>query len=182
MATAFVKDEHVSNIRLLLEEIYEDNHENISKKLCENIDGVLSCQFINENNQIIISFDTNVLDQYKLLSAIGEFGYSAELIDSEIVEAQLRIEGMHCNSCVSNIRDAVFDVPGAIDIQLTFLDKLATITYDPTILQLDDIIHEIEKLSFQVAISNAPQVKTTTEENPGLCLNIKFSKKKIYSI
>ncbi len=80
MATAFVKDEHVSNIRLLLEEIYEDNHQNISKKLCENIDGVLSCQFLNENNQVIISFDTNVLDQYKLLSAIQEFGYSAELI------------------------------------------------------------------------------------------------------
>ena len=63
---------------------------------------------------------------------------------------------MHCNSCVSNICGAVLDLPGAIDIQLTFRDKLATIIYDPRILELDDIINEIEKLGFQVAISNDP--------------------------
>jgi hypothetical protein len=57
------------------------------------------------------------------------------------------------------------DLTGVIDIHLTFLDKLATIIYDPTIVELDEIIQEIEKLSFQVAISNAPQIKTTTTQN-----------------
>ncbi|CAF4605423.1 unnamed protein product, partial [Rotaria magnacalcarata] len=48
---------------------------------------------------------------------------------------------------------------------LTFLDKLATIIYDPSILQLDDIITEIEKLSFQVAVSSSSQPRTTTDNH-----------------
>jgi Cu+-exporting ATPase len=161
MTTNTADDEHVSHIRLLLGEIYEDNHEILSNKLCENIDGIVSCRFLGETDEVIISFNKHILDEHKLLSLIEKMGYSVELIDCEIVQAKLRIEGMHCNSCVSNICDSILDLPGAIDIQLTFLDKLATIIYDPTILHLDDIIDEIEKLSFQVAISSAPQIKST---------------------
>jgi len=165
MTSRFIEDENLLNIRLILEEINEDNCEIISKKFCEKIKGIISCQFIGNNNQIIICFDKNKTDQYKILSSIQEFNYSVELLDSEIVETQLRIEGMHCNSCVSNICDAILELNGAIDIQLTFLDKLAIIIYDPSLLQLNDIIDEIEKLSFQVAISNAPQIKIKNENN-----------------
>jgi len=159
------KDENISTVRLLIEEIYEDNHEHITQKISNHIDGILSCQFIHQNNEVLITFNKNLLDQYKILSSIEELGYSVELKDSESVQAQLRIEGMHCNSCVSNICDTVMDLTGVIDIHLTFLDKLATIIYDPTIVELNEIIQEIEKLSFQVAISNAPQIKTTTTQN-----------------
>jgi Cu+-exporting ATPase len=165
MAEIDTKDENLSNIRLILGEIDTDNYERVSKKLCTKINGIISCQFLDDNNQVIICYDKNKLDQYKILSSIEELGYSVELLDSEIVEAQLRIEGMHCNSCVSNICDAVLDLRGSIDIQLTFRDRLATIIYDPTILQLDEIINEIEKLSFQVAISSAPQTKTTNQKS-----------------
>jgi Cu+-exporting ATPase len=161
MATNTAEDEPVLYIRLLLGEIYEENHEILSNKFCENINGVFSCRFLGKTNELIISFNRNILDQYKLVSLIEEMGYSVELIDCEIVQTQLRIEGMHCNSCVVNICDSILDLPGAIDIQLTFLNKLATIIYDPTILHLDNIITEIEKLSFQVAISSAPQIKST---------------------
>jgi Cu+-exporting ATPase len=159
------KDENISTVRLLIEEIYEDNHEHITQKISKNADGILSCQFLHQNNEVLITFNKNLLDQYKILSSIEELGYSVELKDSESVQAQLRIEGMHCNSCVSNICDAILELNGAIDIQLTFLDKLAIIIYDPSLLQLNDIIDEIEKLSFQVAISNAPQIKIKNENN-----------------
>ncbi|CAF1413151.1 unnamed protein product, partial [Rotaria sordida] len=165
MPLTSVEESHISHIRVLLGEVHEANHEYVSKRLCERIDGLISCKFIDDNNQAEISFDTNELDQYTLLSAIQRLGHSVQSINSESVQAQLRIEGMHCNSCVSNICGAVLDLPGAIDIQLTFLDKLATIIYDPNILKLDDIIAEIEKLSFQVAVSSAPQPKTTMDNN-----------------
>lgn len=159
---------HISQIRILLGGVHEDNHDYISKRLCERINGLLSCKFIDDNNQVELSFDTNELTQYALLSQIQQLGHPVQSLNSEAVQAQLRIEGMHCNSCVSNICGAVLDLPGAIDIQLTFLDKLATIIYDPSILQLDDIISEIKKLNFQVAISNSPQPKTTTDNHLGI--------------
>ncbi|CAF4930548.1 unnamed protein product [Rotaria sp. Silwood1] len=165
MPLASAEESHISHIRILLGGVHEANHEYVSKRLCEHIDGLISCKFIDDNNQAEISFDTNELDQYTLLSAIQRLGHPVKSINSDSVQAQLRIEGMHCNSCVSNICGAVLDLPGAIDVQLTFLDKLATIIYDPNILKLDEIIAEIEKLSFQVAISSAPHPKTTMDNN-----------------
>ena len=170
MSITFAEEPHVSYIRVLLGGVHEDNREYVSQRLSEHIDGLLSCRFIDDNNQVEISFDKNKLDAFKLLSAIQGLGHVVQLVDSETVQAQLRIEGMHCNSCVSNICGTVLDLPGAIDIQLTFLDQLATIIYDPNILQLDDIIGEIEKLGFQVAISSAPQSQITTETVSGVCV------------
>ncbi|CAF4431429.1 unnamed protein product [Rotaria socialis] len=155
----------LSSIRLLLGGVHEDNHEYVIQRLCERIDGLLSCKFIDDNNQVELCFDTNKIAQYTLLSEIQRLGHPVQSLNSETVEAQLRIEGMHCNSCVSNICGAVLDMPGAIDIKLTFLDKLATIIYDPSMLQLDDIITEIEKLSFQVAVSSSSQPRTTTDNH-----------------
>ena len=167
MAERETKDENITTVQLLLAEINENNHQKISKKLCRSINGVVLCQYTGENNEVLVHYDKTILDQYKLLSAIQEMGYSAELKDCQLAETQLRIEGMHCNSCVSNICDAVMDLSGAIDIQLTFADKLATITFDPTILQFDQIIEEIEKLSFQVAIFSPPKHQTTSQDHAG---------------
>ena len=161
---------HQSHIRVLVGGVHETNREYVSNRLCEHIDGLISSQFIDNNNQVEFSFDTHKLDRYTLLSAIQRLGHPVQLINSESVQVQLRIEGMHCNSCVSNICAAVLDLPGAMDIQLKFQDKLATITYDPEILQLNDIIEEIENLNFQVAISNVPQLKQTAENSSSICM------------
>jgi Cu+-exporting ATPase len=163
MSLTTAEGSDTTRLRVILGGIHEANHEYVSERLCEHIDGLLSCQFIDDNNQAELFFNTNHLDQFTLLSAIQRLGYPVQMISPKTVQAELRIGGMHCNSCVSNICSTVLDLPGAIDIQLTFLDKLATVTYDPSILQLDDIITEIEKLSFQVAISNDPQSNRTID-------------------
>ena len=149
---------NLSRIRLLLGGVHENNRDYVSQRLCDNIDGVVSCQFVDENNFFEILFDPDQVDQFTLLTGIQRLGHPVQMFNSESVTAQLRIEGMHCNSCVSNICSTVLDLPGVIDIHLTFLDKLATVTYDASIILLEDIVSEIEKLDFQVAISSASQL------------------------
>ena len=161
-------------IQVFLGGVHESNHDYVCKRLCERIDGLVSCQFVDDNNRVELSYDTNVLNQYALLTAIQRLGHPVQLVSSQSIQCQLRIEGMHCNSCVSNICGVVLDLPGALDIQLTFLDKLATIVYDPSILELNDIIDEIEKLSFQVAISSTAQVTPTMTDTSSM-----FSKKQL---
>lgn len=64
---------------------------------------------------------------------------------------------MHCNSCVSNIRGAIEDLPGTFDIQLTYEGKVATIDYNPQLVQVADMTKEIEELGFKaIVISNPP--------------------------
>ena len=165
MAHAAVVSPKLATIHILIGGIHESNHDYIAQRLREHIDGLINCCFLDkENNLAEISYDSNQLDQFALLSSIQRLGHPVQMYNSESVQAQLRIEGMHCNSCVMNICDAVRDLPGVIDIELTFLDKLATVTFDPSILNLPMIISEIEKLNFQVAIYSAPQARTTTSE------------------
>ncbi|CAF0725371.1 unnamed protein product [Rotaria sordida] len=151
---------HISQIEVQLAGVYEANHDYVSNRLYHGIDGLLSCYFVDDD-QAKLLFDTRRLDRFALLSAIQRLGYAAQPIASdsqaniETAQVEIRIEGMHCNSCVSNICDTVENLPGAFDIHLTFQDKLATIIYDPSILKIDDIITEIEKLGFQTAIANS---------------------------
>lgn len=167
MAQAAVVKPKLSTIHIIIGGIHESNHDYIVQRLHDHINGLTTCRFLDkENNLAELSYDSNQLDQFALLSSIQRLGHPVQMFNSESVQAQLRIEGMHCNSCVANICDAVRDLPGAIDIELTFLDKLATVTYDPSILKLDDIISEIEKLSFQVAIYSAPSTRRTTADPP----------------
>lgn len=76
------------------------------------------------------------------------------VVAEDRAQIQIQIEGMHCNSCVSNICGAIEDLPGTFDIQLTYEGKVATIVYNPKILKVADIIKEIEELGFKTVIIN----------------------------
>jgi copper chaperone len=70
---------------------------------------------------------------------------------------QLRIHGMHCNSCVLNVCGAMEDLQGVINTDLTLQNGIATITYNEHVVQLDHIIAEIKKLGdFDVVIEKQP--------------------------
>jgi copper chaperone CopZ len=86
-----------------------------------------------------------------MLLDLIEIGTEAEV---ERAQVQMQIEGMHCNSCVSNICGIIEDLPGTFDIQLTFEEKIATIAYNSRVLKIADIITEIEKLGFKPVIIN----------------------------
>ena len=150
---------YICCIQVLLGGVHEANRDYISERLCDNINGLIWCHFLNDDDDDAhaeIIFDSRQLNEFTLLTAIQRLGHPIELINTETVQAQLRIDGMHCTSCVSNICGTVLDLPGVIDIQLTLLDRLATVIYNPHALQLDIIINEIEKLGFKVAVATAP--------------------------
>lgn len=176
--------QHVSRVRALLGGVHEANRDYISERLCNNVNGLIWCHFMDNDTQAEIIFDNRQLDQFTLLTAIQRLGHSIELLKSETVQTQLRIEGMHCTSCVSNISGTVLDLSGVIDIHLTLLDKLATVIYNSCAIQLDTIVAEIEKLGFQVAVSialpSSPSTTTmnyrsTKDEDTGAYINIYYS-------
>lgn len=157
---------HISRIQVSFDGLDQARQEQVAPYICNNIDRLIWCQFVN-TKQAELSFDKRHLDKSALLTAIQRLGYSVKFVEANETQIELRIEGMHCNSCVNNIRDAVLDLPGAINIQLTFLEKVATITYDLQLLQSAKIIKEIENLGFQVIVENSSQGKiyqTTNSE------------------
>ncbi|CAF2637814.1 unnamed protein product [Rotaria sp. Silwood2] len=154
---------HITRIEILLTGVHRLNHHYVSDRLYQGIQGLVSCRFMdiddNDDSCIELKYDSRNLSRFELLSIMYSLGYSAQIdsndtsLKSGIVVVQIRIEGMHCNSCVSNICATIGDLPGAIDIKLTFEEKIAVVTYDSRILSLAHIVTEIEKLGFKAAVS-----------------------------
>lgn len=154
---------HLTRIEVLLHGIHKLNYQYVTDRLYESIQALVSCRFLdiddNDDSRIELKYDSRNLSRFELLSIMHSLGYSAQIESDEtnfasgIVIVQIRIEGMHCNSCVSNICTTIEDLPGALDIKLTFQESIATVTYDSRILNLTNIVSEIEKLGFKAVIS-----------------------------
>ena len=71
MSASNASGAHVSHLEALLSGVHEANRVYVSNRLCRSIDGLLSCRFVNDdNNEVKLSFDTRRLDRFALLTAI----------------------------------------------------------------------------------------------------------------
>lgn len=121
------------------------------------IEGVLNVNFPlkNDSSHVKITFNSKQIDSFSLYQKIQSIGYRVHPTLEKIARAYLRIQGMHCNSCVMNITQTVEDLPGIHNVKVSFDDQSANILYDPDVIDLAMIIKEIESLDFQVAVAPA---------------------------
>ena len=120
------------------------------------IPGVINVNFPlkNDSSHVTITYDKNQIQSYALYQKIQSIGYKVNPTLEKIARAYLRVQGMHCNSCVMNITQTVEDLPGIHHIKVSFDDQSANILYDPNIIDLAIIVKEIEDLNFQVATAS----------------------------
>ena len=159
---------HIAKVEISVTGVHKFNQFYVSDRLYQGIPGLVSCRLLDnddndsdsDDSRIELKYDSRKLSRFELLSIMYSLGYSAQIdpdeknFKSALVVVQIRIDGMHCNSCVSNICATIQDLPGAIDIKLTFEEKIATITYDSRSLNLVHIVNEIEKLGFKAATAH----------------------------
>lgn len=63
----------------------------------------------------------------------------------------LDIKGMHCTGCASGIEAMLKRVDGVTKAQVSFEDRVATVSYDPTKATAEKIIETIEKMGYKAA-------------------------------
>jgi len=62
----------------------------------------------------------------------------------------LAVKGMSCNSCSARIEKKVGGLEGVSSARVNFAAEIATIEYDPEIIQVEQFSKEIQKLGFEV--------------------------------
>ena len=134
----------------------------IATERLATIHGVTHVQFPlkNDSSHVQIAYDPTKTSAYSIYQTIHSIGYRVQAKPENIVRAYLRVQGMHCNSCVMNITQTVEDLPGIHHIKVSFDDQSANILFDSTIIPLTEIVQEIEKLDFQVAIAENNEEKS----------------------
>lgn len=61
------------------------------------------------------------------------------------------VEGMVCQSCVSNVQTNVGKMNGVVSITVSLADKNARVTYDGLVLSVKDLCTAIEDLGFEAS-------------------------------
>ena len=64
-------------------------------------------------------------------------------------EINLKIEGMHCAGCSTRLEKVLNNLDGVEKAQVSLEEKKATIKYDETKINIDNIKNEIEDAGFK---------------------------------
>ncbi|KFW93257.1 Copper-transporting ATPase 2, partial [Phalacrocorax carbo] len=87
----------------------------------------------------------------------------------------VRIEGMHCKSCVRNIEGNISDLPGIQCIKVSLEHKCAVVQYSPNLITLSALQQAIESLppgNFKVCLLNGSEVNKAASPSPALLCNL----------
>ncbi len=70
------------------------------------------------------------------------------------MEKIIKIEGMHCKSCVRNITDELYSLRGIKSVKISLINNNAIINFDPRLITLEKIHTEIEKLGYSTDLGS----------------------------
>ncbi|MFH1588384.1 MAG: heavy-metal-associated domain-containing protein [Candidatus Diapherotrites archaeon] len=65
-------------------------------------------------------------------------------------EIELKVKGMHCNSCVSLIKMDLEELKGILSVSGDFKKEIIEVVFDEKILSINEIIEKIEKTGYTV--------------------------------
>lgn len=61
----------------------------------------------------------------------------------------LTVEGMSCTGCEETIQTALAKIDGVIDVKASHTDSVVKVSYDSTLVKVDQLGDEINKLDYQ---------------------------------
>ncbi|XP_050187807.1 copper-transporting ATPase 2 isoform X2 [Myiozetetes cayanensis] len=88
---------------------------------------------------------------------------------SSTATVTVRIEGMHCKSCVRNIEGNISALPGIKSIEVSLEQKCAVVEYSPNLITLSALQQAIESLppgNFKVCLLNGSEANKGASPSP----------------
>lgn len=115
------------------------------EKGLSDISGVSSVNVNLASEKASIEYDTEKVDERKLIDTVKDAGYGVALEKKTI-----NIGGMTCASCVSNIEKALSEVPGVISVAVNLASEKATVEYLSGQVTLVDLKKAVEGAGYSV--------------------------------
>lgn len=112
----------------------------------KRLEGVRDVSVDLSNEKVYINFDESKVDLNRIIKTIEELGYS---VVREKRDAIIKIGGMTCAMCVKTIESSLRKLSGVLDVQVNLATEKARISYDPSLISIEDIRKVIEELGYQ---------------------------------
>ncbi|KAJ3117806.1 ATPase Cu transporting protein 7B, partial [Phlyctochytrium bullatum] len=129
--------------------------------------GVISASVDLKSEMATVSFDPALLESWQIISTIEDCGFEAfesdtpHGTDEKTKTARIMVKGMTCNSCVQSIESQLKPLSGVISASVDLKAEIATVSFDPAMLNTQQIISTIEDCGFDAFESDAPGTETT---------------------
>ncbi|NXY21147.1 ATP7B ATPase, partial [Atrichornis clamosus] len=130
------------------------------------VKGILRIKVSLEQNNAVIKYLQSEISPEQICQEIQDMGFDANIAEeklptgtvnlSNLKEAvvKLRVEGMTCQSCVTNIEGKIRKLHGVAKIKVSLDNQEAIIAYHPHIIQPDDLKRHISDLGYDCTIKS----------------------------
>ncbi|MFW6155536.1 MAG: heavy metal translocating P-type ATPase [Planctomycetota bacterium] len=99
------------------------------------------------------------MDPRRLVDAVHAAGYEVA-----VETTTLRIEGMHCASCVNRVEGALADLPGVLDASVNLPTEKATVRYVAGMVDRRDVDQAVARAGYAVADDGEAAATAEDEE------------------
>jgi len=81
--------------------------------------------------------------------------------------AILALEGMTCASCAMRIEKGLKKLPGVNNVNVNLATELATVSYDPTLTNLEQMVQKVEVVGYKAIPQTAPAQQSSVDNISG---------------
>ncbi len=117
------------------------------ERALRELPGVKDARANIETETVLVNFDESKVSLNQIIKAIENAGYT---VVRERKEAVLKIGGMTCAMCVRTIEAALKGLPGVLNASVNLGTERAMVSYDPSVVNTDDIGKVIESLGYRL--------------------------------
>ncbi|NWH88701.1 ATP7B ATPase, partial [Aegithalos caudatus] len=130
------------------------------------VKGILRIKASLEQNNAVIKYLQSEISPEQICQEILDMGFDANVAEEKLTTptvdlpslkeavVKLRVEGMTCQSCVTNIEGKIRKLHGVAKIKVSLDSQEAIIAYHPYIIQPDDLKRHISGLGYECTIKS----------------------------
>ncbi|KFQ43202.1 Copper-transporting ATPase 2, partial [Nestor notabilis] len=128
--------------------------------------GIVSVKVSLEKNNAVIKYLQSDISPEQICQEIQDMGFDANIAEERLTTAtvnlsclkeavvKLRVEGMTCQSCATNIEGKIRKLHGVAKVKVSLGNQEAIIAYYPYIIQPDDLKSHISNLGYDCTIKS----------------------------
>lgn len=128
--------------------------------------GIVSIKVSLEQGSASVKYVPSVTTLQQICLQIEDMGFEASTAEGKAASwpsrsapsqeaiVKLRVDGMTCQSCVSSIEGKIRKLQGVLRIKVSLSNQEAVITYQPYLIQPEDLRDHICDMGFEAAIKN----------------------------
>ncbi|XP_010351222.1 copper-transporting ATPase 2 [Rhinopithecus roxellana] len=131
-----------------------------------SLKGIVSMKVFLEQGSATVKYVPSVVSLQQVCHQIGDMGFEASIAEGKAASwpsrslpaqeavVKLRVEGMTCQSCVGSIEGKVGKLQGVVRVKVSLSNQEAVITYQPYLIQPEDLRDHVNDMGFEAAIKN----------------------------